>query len=252
MAYLMVCAIGVALALTWLGPRSSEGLGTLNSLVFWLAHVATGLLFLASIQLLLGRVPRFGNLPPVIQVTIGGVGGAIAFLPAAIVLDLIFQAPVAGDDMEGNLGMEIVGEFAQVIVPFVLIWLLINAPSLVKLGRDPAVTGKATDTADPAAAFWSKVPKSLGRDLVALSAELHYLRVYTSVGDTLILFAFGRAVELLDDETSCQVHRSHWMRLDHVDTLETSNGTMTCVMDTGLQLPVSRRHRKALKLGLAG
>ncbi len=103
---------------------------------------------------------------------------------------------------------------------------------------------------NPADAFWTKVPKSLGRDLIALSAELHYLRVYTTKGDALILFAFGHAVELLDSPSTCQIHRSHWVSLDHVEDIETGNGTMICVMKNGLRFSVSRRHRKALKLGL--
>lgn len=242
--------MGLAIALTWLGPRSSEGLGTLNALAFWLAHVGIGLVILALVQLVIGRSAWVSKRSPVAQVFLGGVCAAVVFIPVAVGLDLIFEAPEAADEIDGNLGMELVMEFVQVLVPFVLIWLLINAPSLVKLEREDGQEVDAA-TADPTTEFWSKVPKALGRDLIALSAELHYLRVYTSAGDTLILFAFGRAIELLDDAASCQIHRSHWVRFAHIDALEPSDGNLICAMDTGLQLPVSRRYRKAVKLGFS-
>ncbi len=250
--YLALCAIGLALILTWLGPRSSGGLGTLNALAFWFAHVAIGLVVLAGVQLMLGRFSRFGVLPSGVQVLIGGFVGAIVFIPAAFGLDLLFQPPVTSDDASAGAAFEIWTEFTQVVVPFVLFWLLVNAPTLVQLssGQDLRDEESVDTLDDQAAELWQKVPKSLGRDLVALSAELHYLRVYTVVGDALILFAFGRAVELLDGADTCQIHRSHWVRLPHVVDVVTGNGSMTCVLDNGLKFPVSRSHRKALKLGV--
>jgi len=252
--YLALCAVGLALILTWLGPRSSEGLGTLNALVFWFAHVGCGLAVLAWTQQALGWIPRFGTLASGAQVIIGGMIGAIVFIPVAFGLDLLFQPPVTSDDVSAGAVYEIWNEFKQIVVPFVLFWLLVNAPTLVQLNRDQNVgeDGSAEISADRTAEFWQKVPKSLGRDLIAISAELHYLRVHTAVGDALILFAFGRVVELLDGPDTCQIHRSHWVRLPHVTDIVTGKGTMTCVLDNGLTFPVSRSHRKALKLGVRG
>ncbi len=248
--YLTISAIGLSLVLTWLGPRSSEGLGTLNSLFFWFAHVSIGLALLAGAQLMLGRLKRFTTLPPLLQVGLGGLAGALAFTPAAFGLDVLFQPPGAIDDTSQNLLQEILIEIGQFLVPISGLWVLLNAPTLVQIrqnqGREEATVEAKSDPADE---FWQRVPKSLGRNLIALSAELHYLRVYTSAGDTLILFAFGRAVEILDSTQTCQIHRSHWVSLKHVEDLVTGNGAMTCVLSNGLSLPVSRRHRKALRLG---
>lgn len=249
-AYLALCAVGLALILTWLGPRSSVALGTLNALLFWFAHVATGLAILAWVQLTLGRIPHFGTLPSSAQVFIGGFVGAIMFIPAAFGLDLLFQPPVTSDDASTGVASEIWTEFTQIVVPFVLFWLLVNAPTLVQLSQGQVVEASSDSGNDQAEEFWQKVPKPLGRDLVAISAELHYLRVHTISGDALILFAFGRAVELLDNVDTCQIHRSHWVCLPHVDEVVTGKGTMTCILDNGLELPVSRSHRKALKLGV--
>ena len=83
---------------------------------------------------------------------------------------------------------------------------------------------------------------------VAMRAELHYLRVYTDQGEALILFGFGRAVRLIEARQSgMQIHRSHWIGLDHVDELDTSGGNMICRLVTGLTLPVSRKNRTPLR-----
>ena len=113
---------------------------------------------------------------------------------------------------------------------------------------DPSET--LGDTSDEEAEFWSRIPGRLGRELVAMSAELHYLRVYTTAGDALILFPFGRAVEIFQDYNGMQVHRSHWIALDQVDTVDTRDRRMTCVMIGGPDIPVSRSYRSALKAAL--
>lgn len=46
------------------------------------------------------------------------------------------------------------------------------------------------------------------------------------------------------------VHRSHWVSLSHVEDIVTCKGAMGCILSNGLRLPVSRRHRKAMKLGM--
>jgi hypothetical protein len=249
--YLSVCAIGLSLVLTWLGPRSSEGLGTLNTLAFWFSHVSIGLAVLAAAQLMLGRISQISKLPPMLQVLIGGLIGAIMFVPAAFALDLLFQPPFASDTATGNALRDALTEFSQFVVPFGGLWLLLNAPTLVQLQQNQQGNAQSdSEIVDPAAAFWGKVPKALGRNLIALSAELHYLRVFTTQGDALILFSFGHAVELLDGPETCQIHRSHWVNLKYVNEVVTGNGAMTCVLSNALRLPVSRRHRKALKLGV--
>lgn len=253
--YLTLCAIGLSLVLAWLAPEASEGLGTLNALMFWFAHVVTGLGILAGVQVAIGRAPKFSNVAPWLQVVLGGLLGALVFVPAAFGLDLLFQPPATSDEILSGLLYEIWGEFSQIVVPFTVLWALLNAPTLVQL-RQGSENGNEKsdepqqDLPDPAREFWQKVPRALGRNLVALSAELHYLRVHTTDGNALILFAFGNAVGLLDGPRTCQIHRSHWVNLDQVESYETGNGSMTCVMRNGLRLPVSRPHRKALKLGL--
>ena len=82
----------------------------------------------------------------------------------------------------------------------------------------------------------SRLPRRIGTDIVAISAELHYLRVYTRNGEALILMSFGRAVEALGVIPGQAIHRSHWIALAHIATLDSDGDRVICRLDTGLEL----------------
>lgn len=254
--YLVICGAGLTIGLTWIGPRAAEGLGTLNAMAFWAAHVGPALALLAVTQTVLSRTHRVAALPGLAQVLLTAVVASLLFTPLALGIDQLFNAESSRDEEGGLLLWVAAQEFAQFAVPMGLTWALINTPSLMRIeaetcepplqGRPPVEAGAPAAQAE----FWSRVPRRLGRDLVALSAELHYLRVYTTLGDTLILYPFGRASDALQDVRGMQVHRSHWVALGHVDEVTSQDGRMVCRLTGGLVLPVSRSHRPALKAAL--
>jgi DNA-binding LytR/AlgR family response regulator len=96
--------------------------------------------------------------------------------------------------------------------------------------------------------FWSRVPSSLGDDLVALTAELHYLRVETVNGNALILYPFGQAVAELAASSSngSQIHRSHWVAHSHVANVQKDRGRVFCVLTSGTRLPIGRRRQATI------
>ena len=63
--------------------------------------------------------------------------------------------------------------------------------------------------------------------------------------------SFGRAVEALGVIPGQTIHRSHWIALAHIATLESDENRAICRLDTGLELPVSRTHRARLRAALA-
>jgi hypothetical protein len=273
LGYLATAIAGLVLLLTWLGPAPSAGLGTLQRLLFWAAHVLSATLLLQAAQMVLIRIPRISRLPPFVQVALAGLVGAVLFTPVALALDVALEPPSASDDQKEPLPLRLAMEFLFLSGPLVLSWVLINAPALVRfepaegqatarakrpadgdltlLIRQPDSANAAPAGADTAAAadradLFARLPIRLGRDIVALSAELHYLRVYTPVGDTLILYAFGRAVQAMG-AAGLQIHRSHWVSLAHVADVVTRGGQTLCQTDSCLDLPVSRANRRALR-----
>jgi hypothetical protein len=255
-AYLAMCGAGLTMGLTWIGPRAAEGLGMLNAVAFWAAHVWPALVLLAVTQITLSRIRSVASLPGLAQVLLTATVASLLFTPVALVVDLLFDVEPSKEDEGDPLLLMALMEFAQFAVPIGLTWTLINAPSLLRVASGafeptrPDEMPVEVEAAPTHAEFWSRIPRRLGRDLVALSAELHYLRVYTTLGDTLILYPFGRAVDELEDMRGMQVHRSHWVALGHVVEVRNRDGRMYCHMADGPVLPVSRSYRGALKVAL--
>lgn len=244
-AYLIAAGLCLALTLAVLAPSASDGLGFIPRLVFWIAHVGCALICLVAAQLALTRRGWASALPPFAEIAVAGVIGAILFTPAAMALDALFATQGVEEDDAATLIGQFVEEISWTAPPVLLFWGLLNAPRLTSLSTpepEPAPTpDRATD-------FWEKVPGDLGRDLIALTAELHYLRVYTKRGDALILFSISRAEELLGDR-GMRIHRSHWIAPDYVDALRSDSGRVLAVAGD-LEFPVSRPHRPALRKAL--
>ena len=253
--YLVICGAGLTFGLTWIGPRAAEGLGTLSAMAFWAAHVAPALVILALTQTALSLLRPFAAWPGLAQVAVTGLVASVLFTPVALGVDLLFGAEAASDQGGGPLVWVAAVEFAQFSVPIVLTWTLINAPSLLTI-EAPTANPAPPGTTPPAPAptpepeFWARIPRRLGRDIVAMTAELHYLRVHTTLGDALILYPFGRATDAVAGLRGMKIHRSHWVALDHVAEVSLQEGRTLCHMAGGLVLPVSRSHRAALKAAL--
>ena len=163
------------------------------SFLFWALHVAIALPLLYGAQELLGRVRCTGS---VFTNFANGHGrrllGQSPLPHLQLALDALFAAPNDSEDTGPVLQLW-VSEFASFVFPVMLVWVLLNARALSKLSvphmnvDDGSSDEARMEISDDEREFWSRMPKPLGRNIVAVSAELHYLRVYTTLGDTLIL-----------------------------------------------------------------
>lgn len=236
-----VCIV-LVLVLWLLEPAAAEGIDGTRGLLFWALHVAILLPILYGAQVLVLWLPFRGRLVPVLSLALSGVVGSLAFTPFAMLIDTLFSASNDAAD-EGPLLLRAGTEFLNFVVPVALIWILINTRQLSRLSvphlnavAEPDEPALSPDEAE----FWSQVPSALGHDLVALSAEQHYVRVFTTRGDTLILFAFRRAVAAAGRFDGVQIHRSHWVRLAQVVEVSGTSRDLRCRLSNGEVLPVSR------------
>lgn len=217
-----------------------------------MVHVGVALAILQGAQLLMGSFQFAGRLPPAVQVLVSGLLGATLFVPVAAGLDLVF--PTA-DDLEdaGASPISVLWEeMTGSAGPVLLVWMALNFSRLISVKADQGEGNHGPVGTDGEASFWSRVPKETGRDLVALSAELHYMRVHTTTGQALILYPFGTAVnELASEGGGIQIHRSHWVRIDQIVCLDREGQAARCTLSSGLVLPVSRSRRGALEAVLA-
>jgi hypothetical protein len=94
----------------------------------------------------------------------------------------------------------------------------------------------------------SRLPPTIGHDIIALSAQEHYTQVHTSLGSTLVLIRFADAVAAAEAVTSgSRVHRSHWVARNAVCAIEGEGARMMLRLTNGLMVPVSRSYRLQTK-----
>jgi hypothetical protein len=117
--------------------------------------------------------------------------------------------------------------------------------------EDVPVPAAPATSATAAPFFFRRIPAHLGQELLALSAEDHYLRVVTASGSDLILMRLSDALEELGGEYGMQVHRSWWVACSGVDSLRRDNGRTTLVLKNGMEVPVSRTYLAAVRERLA-
>ncbi len=101
--------------------------------------------------------------------------------------------------------------------------------------------------APPGAAFLKRLPIALGKQLYALQAEDHYIRVYTAAGDDLVLYRFSDAMEELRGYSGMQVHRSWWVAEDALADVARHDRKVFLVLKNGVEAPVSRTYAKAVR-----
>lgn len=95
--------------------------------------------------------------------------------------------------------------------------------------------------------FLRRVPPALGRDLLALEMEDHYLRIHTALGSDLVLMRLRDALAELGPERGRQVHRSWWVATGAIASVDRTAGRLVLVLRNGLQVPVSKTYRESVK-----
>lgn len=102
------------------------------------------------------------------------------------------------------------------------------------------------DMAQPAP-FFDRLPFDLGRNLISLSMQDHYVEATTDKGTTLILLRFSDAIDELGDTKGAQIHRSHWIAQSAFRGLERDNGKLVARLSDDRRLPVSRTYAQTVR-----
>jgi len=98
----------------------------------------------------------------------------------------------------------------------------------------------------------NKLPARLrSGELIALKAEDHYLRVYTTKGDDLIHMSLSDALTSLEGFPGIQTHRSWWLSLSTPTGLEPTKSWAEVKTQGDLRIPISRRRKRAVQAALS-
>lgn len=113
------------------------------------------------------------------------------------------------------------------------------SPPAAALGTNPPHT--SPPPSPPAAPpFLDRLPPHLGRDLLCLEMEDHYVRAHTPGGSTLILMRMRDAVGELAGIEGERVHRSWWVARAAVAGTERRDRATILRLSNGLDVPVAR------------
>ena len=93
----------------------------------------------------------------------------------------------------------------------------------------------------------SRLPGKLGRDLICLEVEDHYVRAHTAEGSALILITLQQAMAELDGIEGQQVHRSWWVAKSALVRSVADGRNVRLILSNGTQAPVARNRVAELR-----
>ena len=212
-----------------------------ETLTYWIVRpvvLACGLWLADGLisRMLVGRLERPEWLKPVILVS------ALGLLPFALTEALLeFSLPMRPEFLDDELWAQspvlaLLGEYltvASIIIPIhLLLWLIID--------RNAHRTNSAArDEPRPAPEFLERTPSVSAEDVLALQAEEHYVRIYSSEGAELVHYRFGDAVEEMPAELGLQVHRSWWVAGSAVRSAKRGSRRWQLELMNDVEVPVS-------------
>ncbi len=94
---------------------------------------------------------------------------------------------------------------------------------------------------EPPSKFLDRLPPEVGRDIIYLKMNDHYVDVVTTVGRCTILMRLADAVAELGDQ-GVRVHRSYWVASPHVEGRTKRNQRTLLRLTGGHTVPVSRTY----------
>ncbi len=224
-----------------LGPFGSFYGGPFElRIAYWVASLWIGFIALTLVIRLSLRTAHRWDLPIWFALA---VGAAVGSLPAGLMI-----AGFSAWFWPGNHGRISpfpvwYGETLAIAEPFTFaVYFLRNRPAApVTAVAEPLASPTASLTARAATGgFLNRLPARLGRDLLCLQMEDHYVRAHTALGSDLILTPLKDAVAELGAIDGLQVHRSWWVAKNAVGHAILNGRNQVLRLSNGLDVPVSR------------
>ena len=162
------------------------------------------------------RIPVWVWAPPVV---------AVLTVPATIISRLLARTVWPGTGRVPWLewyGQSLV--IAAIATAMVLWWIT------------RGLVGAGADSSDPR----DRLPPGLGRDILCLQMEDHYVRIHTPRGSTLVLMSLSQAMAGLKGLEGEQTHRSWWVARAAVEGVVEDGRNVRLRLTGGLEAPVSR------------
>lgn len=264
-------AVGFVLLGTFVSVGSTQGLEAplLAIVLVWALHLSVGLVAIRAGVIGLSRWPKTATWSDLSLLAVSGFVASLVLAPVSFVIDQSLLTLGVDTDDELLIGSSatalkiffgIVEEWTHVVGPTVLVAVILAlpawwvrrqstpSPNVSEMNREAEVSiASDSATAEPMAirSCLQRLPPALGTDLIAAQSELQYVRIYTTLGDALVLGALKDVAEQREAEGQL-VHRTWWVSNRHVRTLRRKGAQYVLTMANGLEIPVSRRRQQVL------
>jgi len=257
---------GIILAMGALGPFGSYAAPISERLAHWAWLLLAGYAFFRPVIAGGSALSSQTGLPRPVSIAVACLFGA---LPTSLVVALVFA---------GFRWRQVtVGELAPLYLQVLIIGAIVTIIQVVaRRTNDPvagetsppqhlAVSGEAscdrhvgTEEDDEGApvvssnqtanlpAFTDLLPSYLGSDVICLENQDHYVRVYTTTGDAMILMRMRDAVAQLEGKGE-RVHRSWWVARNAVVAAVRQDRNVRLRLSDGREVPVARSNVPALR-----
>lgn len=234
-------AVLIGALLGVIGPFGSFGrLDIERRVVQWVVLVALNWGFVLAASRLVLAAPAIARLPP--------AGQAVAAALAAAVPGSVATATLVG--LWEWSPVDRPPPFAEMLFYVAAINVAISVPLrfvVHSLGSAIPETAPLPEAGRAEALFLRRLPPRLGRELLAVEAEDHYLRVHTRLGSDLILMRMADAEAELVGLNGARTHRSWWVARSAVMRAERQGQAVRFELTNGLSVPVSRANATHLR-----
>lgn len=224
---------GVSLVSVIAGPFQTAEWPALVRLAYWPPAILVAMILSTTLiggaydQPHLARLPRLAR----------GLVGAALF-------SLIYAGLLAGAGALAFGGPEGYPGFLLMLFYVAPVALAVTVVVHLVIARaTPQAEASPADTAP----FLRRLKPALGRNLVRLAMQDHYVEAITEKGSQLILMRFSDALEEVAGLPGRQIHRSHWVAEAGVADIRREGGRWVVRTSDGETLPVSRTYLPALR-----
>ncbi len=232
------CAAGLGVVLAAFGPYGTFGMAALpERLAYWTPLlVASYLVYRPA----LGWADSARGCSAVVRFAARAGAVCVATVPMTFIVWLASfrHTPQMLPTPELYLGL----------YPSVLVvgGVLSGLVALIEARAGPRAA-QAGDEAAPSQPLLDLLPPHIGRDLLALEMEDHYVRAHTLRGSALLLMRMRDAVSGLSGLDGDRIHRSWWVARAAVSRVEREGRSVRLVPENGLRVPVPRERVPELR-----
>lgn len=228
--------VGGFLALV--GAYDTGDAPTWRRMIYWVSMLVVGGVAIVVFEAGFRRWPLLSHRTSVLAAAIV----LTASLPIAV-LAWMFSGVVFGHDLRLSALPGVYPAAGTICATaLALLWLM-------RVRRvEQASPGAMPSAAQMPPLFQDKLGPHLRRAaILAARAEDHYVRLYTTEGEALLLLRFSDALDALSACDGVRVHRSWWVARAAIETARWRRGRGELTLSIGSTVPVSRSYASQLR-----